>query len=257
MKIASWNVNSLKVRLPQVIDWLETNQPDVLALQETKLQDENFPVKEIKAVGYHVVFSGQKTYNGMAIISKLPAKNIVTDIPDLDDPQRRILGANIGALRILNLYVVNGQELASAKYEYKLKWLSKVTEFIRDDLKNNSDYIVLGDFNIIPTDADSYDPEVWHDRIFCSDPEREALQNIIKLGFRDSFRLFEQEENTFSWWDYRQVAFRRNRGLRIDLILASAALAENCQSSTVDKEPRKLERPSDHAPVVAEFDFNL
>ena len=257
MKIASWNVNSLKVRLPHVLDWLKAHQPDVLALQETKLRDENFPVEEIKEAGYHVIFSGQKTYNGMAIISKYPAENIVTDVPGLNDPQRRILGANIGKLRILDLYVVNGQELESDKYEYKLDWLSKVTEFIRKDLINNANYIVLGDFNIIPADADSYDPEVWHDRIFCSDPEREALQKIIKLGFKDSFRLFDQEEKTFSWWDYRQVAFRRNRGLRIDLILASNALAENCQSSIVDKEPRKLERPSDHAPVVAEFDLTL
>ncbi|RUM93748.1 MAG: exodeoxyribonuclease III [Thiothrix sp.] len=257
MKIASWNVNSLKVRLPHVIDWLEANQPDVLVLQETKLQDENFPLEEINAAGYHVVFSGQKTYNGMALISKLPAENIVTDVPGLDDPQRRILGANVGNLRVLDLYVVNGQELESEKYDYKLDWLSKVTEFISKDLINNQNYIVLGDFNIIPEDADCYDSNVWHDRIFCSDPEREALQKIIQLGFKDSFRLFDQEDNTFSWWDYRQVAFRRNRGLRIDLILASNALAEICQSSFVDKKPRKLERPSDHAPVVAEFDFNL
>jgi len=257
MKIASWNVNSLKVRLPHVIDWLEANQPDVLVLQETKLQDENFPLEEINAVGYHVVFSGQKTYNGMALISKLPAENIVTDVPGLDDPQRRILGANVGNLRVLDLYVVNGQELESEKYDYKLDWLSKVTEFIREDLINNQNYIVLGDFNIIPEDADCYDSDIWHDRIFCSGPEREALQKIIQLGFKDSFRLFDQEDSTFSWWDYRQVAFRRNRGLRIDLILASNALAEICQSSFVDKEPRKLERPSDHAPVVAEFDFNL
>ena len=257
MKIASWNVNSLKVRLPHVIDWLNTHQPDVLALQETKLQDENFPIEEIKAAGYHVIFSGQKTYNGMAIISKLPAENIVTDVPGLNDPQRRILGAKVGNLRILDLYVVNGQELESEKYGYKLEWLEKVTEFIREDLISNSNYIVLGDFNIIPTDADSYDPDVWHDRIFCSEPERDALQKIIDLGFKDSFRLFEQEEKIFSWWDYRQVAFRRNRGLRIDLILVSTALAQECRSSTVDKEPRKLERPSDHAPVVAEFNFNL
>ncbi len=257
MKIASWNVNSLKVRLPQVINWLESHQPDILALQETKLQNEKFPVEEIKEAGYQVIFSGQKTYNGMAIISRLAAENIVTDIPGLNDPQRRILGANIGNLRVLNLYVVNGQELESEKYQYKLDWLSKVTQFIREDLKNNSHYVVLGDFNIIPADEDSYDPEVWHNRIFCSDPEREALQEIIKLGFKDSFRLFDQEENTFSWWDYRQVAFRRNRGLRIDLILASNALAKNCQSSIIDKEPRKLERPSDHAPVVAEFNYNL
>jgi exodeoxyribonuclease-3 len=257
MKIASWNVNSLKVRLPHVIDWLLTNQPDVLAIQETKLQNDNFPTEEINEAGFEVVFSGQKTYNGMALISKLPTENIVTDIPGLNDPQRRILGVSIGDVRILNLYVVNGQELGTEKYDYKLEWLDKVTEYIRQDLQDNVNYIVLGDFNIIPADEDCYDPEVWHDRIFCSEAERSALENIIKLGFKDSFRLFDQEPNTFSWWDYRQVAFRRNRGLRIDLILASDALADDCKSSLVDKEPRKLERPSDHAPVIAEFDHEL
>lgn len=253
MKIASWNVNSLRVRLPQVLDWLDAHSPDILALQETKLLDENFPLEEINAAGYQVAFSGQKTYNGVAILSRLPAENIITDVPGLDDPQRRILGATVGDVRVLDLYVVNGQEIGSGKYDYKLEWLKKVTEYIRQDLSENKNYIVLGDFNIVPADADVYDPEAWRNRIFCSGPEREALQNIIKLGFKDSFRLFEQEENTFSWWDYRQVAFRRNRGLRIDLILASDALAAKCESSIVDKEPRKLERPSDHAPVVAEF----
>jgi exodeoxyribonuclease-3 len=255
MKIASWNVNSLRVRLPHVLNWVEEHKPDILALQETKLPDEKFPVDEINMAGYQVVYSGQNTYNGVAILSRIPAEKVITDVSGLEDPQRRILGVTVGDIRILNLYVVNGQELGSEKYDYKLEWLEKVTNYIREDIKAYKNYIILGDFNIVPADADVHDPEAWRDRIFCSDLERDALQNIINLGFKDSFRLFEQDEKSFSWWDYRQVAFRRNRGLRIDLILASTALAKICQSSIVDKEPRKLERPSDHAPVVAEFNL--
>lgn len=255
MKIASWNVNSLNVRLPQVLQWLESTQPDVLAVQETKLTDDKFPAVEIEAAGYQVVYSGQKTYNGVALLSKSPIVDVITDIPGLDDTQRRILGGTIAGVRVLNLYVVNGQEVGSEKYDYKLDWLEKVHDYIEHDLKSYKDYVVLGDFNIAPTDADVYDPEAWHERILCSTPEREALQRIMDLGFGDSFRLFEQEEKTFSWWDYRLNAFRRNMGLRIDLILASEAMAKRCRSSTVDKEPRGWERPSDHAPVIADFDW--
>ncbi|HGG60072.1 MAG TPA: exodeoxyribonuclease III [Gammaproteobacteria bacterium] len=254
MKIASWNVNSLKVRLPHVLDWLAAQQPDVLALQETKLPDENFPAGEINEAGYQVVFSGQRTYNGVAILSRAEPAEIVTDIPDLDDPQRRILAATIDGVRILNLYVVNGSEVGSEKFAYKMDWLDKVTHFIAEDMKNHENYIILGDFNIAPTDEDVFDPEKSRERILCSTPERDALRRILDLGFVDTFRLFEQPPQTFSWWDYRQVAFRRNRGYRIDLILASQAMADRCVSSGVDKEPRKLERPSDHAPVVAVFD---
>ncbi len=253
MKIASWNVNSLKVRLPHVLDWLESANPDVLALQETKLLDENFPKEEIEATGYNVSYAGQKTYNGVAIISKNPCKDIVTDVPNLDDPQRRIMAATIDGVRVLNLYVVNGAELESEKFEYKLNWLDKVTEFIEADKKNHDNYIVLGDFNIVPEDRDLYNPEKPTERILCSVLERDALERIIDLGFTDTFRLFDQPEKIYSWWDYRQLAFRRNRGFRIDLILASDAMTKICQSSVVDKEPRKLERPSDHAPVIAEF----
>ena len=253
MKIASWNVNSLNVRLPQVLQWLESAQPDVLALQETKLSDDRFPATEIEAAGYHVVFAGQKTYNGVALLSKAPITDVLCDIPGLDDPQRRILGATIDGVRVLNLYVVNGQEVGSDKFEYKLDWLDKVNAYLRQDLNAHSDYVVLGDFNIAPADADVYDPEVWQERILCSTPEREALQRILDLGFCDSFRLFEQEEKTFSWWDYRLNAFRRNMGLRIDLILVSNTMASRCRSSVVDKAPRGWERPSDHAPVIAEF----
>lgn len=253
MKIATWNVNSLKVRLPQVLDWLTATGPDVLCLQETKLTDENFPADDIRAAGYHVVFSGQKTYNGVAIISKAVATDITTDIPGLDDPQRRVLGATIDGVRILNLYVVNGQEVGSVKYDYKLHWLEKMAEYIGDQLQSHRLFVTLGDFNIAPEDRDVYDPEAWHERILCSTPERQALQKIIDLGLSDLFRRFAQEDGSFSWWDYRAAAFRRNMGLRIDLILASQALADKCTACSIDKEPRRQERPSDHAPVAANF----
>ena len=255
MKIASWNVNSLRVRLPQVLDWLASSETDVLALQETKMTDEQFPQAEIEAAGYQVVYSGQKTYNGVAIISKSPAKDIVTDVPDLDDPQRRILGATIDGIRILDLYVVNGQEVGSEKFDYKLHWLEKVRGYIDEDVKQHENYIVLGDFNIAPADEDVHDPEAWHERILCSTPERKALKEMMDLGFDDSFRLFKQEEKQFSWWDYRAAAFRRNMGLRIDLILTSKALSEKCKSSIIDKEPRSWERPSDHTPVMIDLDL--
>ena len=256
MKIASWNVNSLRVRLPHVLDWLASEQPDVLALQETKMTDDDFPAQDIEDAGYHVVYSGQKTYNGVAVISKQPMSDVVTDVPDLDDPQRRILGVTVGDVRILDLYVVNGSEVGSEKYDYKLNWLDKVTRYIEQDMANHSHYVVLGDFNIAPEDRDVHDPEAWHEKILCSTPEREALRRIEDLGFSDSFRLFDQEDEIYSWWDYRAAGFRRNRGLRIDLVLASKGLSELCQRSWIDKEPRKLERPSDHAPAVAEFDLS-
>lgn len=253
MKIASWNVNSLRVRLPQVLEWLEDNPVDVLALQETKMTDEDFPAEEIEQAGYQVQYSGQKTYNGVAVLSKQEGRDVVKDINSLDDPQRRILAVTVDDVRVLNLYVVNGKEVGSDKYEYKLDWLKKVTAYIKKDLKNYPNYVVLGDFNIAPEDADVYDPEAWQGKILCSDKERLALQAITDLGFVDTFRLFDQEDNTFSWWDYRAAGFRRNHGLRIDLILASTALEASCSFSVVDKAPRRNERPSDHAPVIAEF----
>ena len=253
MKIASWNVNSLKVRLPQVLDWLATADADVLCLQETKLTDENFPADEIKAAGYHVIYSGQKTYNGVAIISKQEAGDIITDVPGLEDPQRRIIGATISGIRILNLYVVNGQEVGSEKFAYKLEWLARIADFIEGQLQQHELFITLGDFNIAPEDRDVHDPDAWRERILCSTPERNALQHILDLGLEDTFRLFEQEEKSFSWWDYRAAAFRRNMGLRIDLILASKSLSRKCTACCIDKEPRQLERPSDHTPVYAVF----
>jgi exodeoxyribonuclease-3 len=253
-KIASWNVNSLNVRLPHVLAWVDGAQPDVLALQETKLTDDRFPVQELLDEGYHSVFSGQKTYNGVAILSREEAlDDPVTDIPGLDDPQRRILAVTVGDVRIVNLYVVNGSEVGSDKFEYKLHWLDRVTDWLATEIEEFENVIVLGDFNIVPDDRDVHDPEGWREKILCSTPEREALGKILNLGFKDTFRLFEQAERTWSWWDYRMNAFRRKMGLRIDLVLASKAMTQRCTASYVDIEPRRQERPSDHAPVIAEF----
>ena len=253
LKVASWNVNSLNVRLPHVLAWCDSTRPDILALQETKLTDDRFPVDVLTDSGYHSVYSGQKTYNGVAILSREPAVDIVTDIDGLDDPQRRILAATIGDISIINLYVVNGSEVGSEKFAYKLHWLARVNRWVADEIQKFDKVIVLGDFNIAPEDRDVHDPGAWHEKILCSTPEREALQKMLDLGLFDTFRLFEQDENTWSWWDYRMAAFRRNMGLRIDLVLASNLLAENCCAAYIDKEPRRQERPSDHAPAVAEF----
>jgi exodeoxyribonuclease-3 len=254
LKVASWNVNSLNVRLPHVLAWCAEAAPDVLALQETKMTDDKFPAGELEAAGYHSVFSGQPTYNGVAILSREPGSDMVTDIPDLDDPQRRILAATIGDVRVIDLYVVNGKEVGSDKFAYKLEWLARVTDWIEQEMSRHEKLIVLGDFNIAPEDRDVYDPEAWHERILCSTPERDALERMMDLGLSDTFRLFDQPEGSYSWWDYRQAAFRRGMGLRIDLVLASAPLAEQCTAAYIDVEPRRQERPSDHTPVVAEFD---
>jgi exodeoxyribonuclease-3 len=253
MKIASWNVNSLNVRLPHVQRWLEENQPDVLGLQETKLTDDRFPADALMELGYHSAFSGQKTYNGVAVLAKQPIDDWQADIDGLDDPQRRILAATVGDVRVINLYVVNGKEVGSDKYAYKLHWLEKVTEFITEEVKKHDKLVVMGDFNIAPTDEDIHDPEAWHEKILCSTPEREALQRLLDLGLSDTFRLFDQPERSFSWWDYRAAGFRRDLGLRIDLVLASETLRQQCQRAWIDKEARGWERPSDHAPVAAEF----
>jgi exodeoxyribonuclease-3 len=229
--------------------------PDILALQETKLTDDRFPVDELLEAGYHSVYSGQKTYNGVAILSREPATDTVTDIDGLDDPQRRILAATIGGVRIIDLYVVNGSEVGSEKFAYKLHWLEQVTRWIATEMQKFDKVIVLGDFNIAPDDRDVHDPGAWHEKILCSTQEREALTRILDLGLADSFRLFEQEEKIWSWWDYRMNAFRRNMGLRIDLVLASTALAEVCSAAYIDKEPRRQDRPSDHTPAIAEFDL--
>lgn len=254
MKIATWNVNSLRVRLPHVLDWLTTHQPDVLALQETKTVDETFPADALLNAGYQAAFAGQKTYNGVALLSRESATDVVTDLPGLNDPQRRVLGATVGDVRVLDLYVPNGSEVGSDKYAYKLGWLDKLADYVQEQMSQYSKFVVLGDFNIAPEDRDVHDPEAWAGKILCSEPERNALQRLLDMGLSDTFRQFEQEEKSFSWWDYRGAGFRRNLGLRIDLVLASAALSQHCTACWIDKEPRRLERPSDHAPVMAEFE---
>lgn len=253
MKIATWNVNSLNVRLPHVLEWLDIAAPDILVLQEIKQVTEAFDADAFRALGYESVASGQKTYNGVAIISRAPAQNLVTDFPGFEDPQRRILAATIAGVRIVNLYVPNGSTVGSDKYEYKLGWLSALHSFLEAEIQEHDHLVVLGDFNIAPDDRDVHDPEKWGDDILCSPAERAALQSVLDLGLNDVFRQFEQTEKTFSWWDYRAAGFRRNAGLRIDLILASRELADQCSESFVDREPRTWERPSDHAPVVATF----
>lgn len=255
MKIASWNVNSLKVRLEHVLKWSKQNSPDVLALQETKLTDENFPKQAIEDAGFYVVYSGQPTYNGVAIISSSEATDVITDIKGLDDPQRRILAATIDDVRIINLYVVNGSEPDSEKYEYKMHWLEKVTDFIAEQMQAHENVVVLGDFNIAPDDRDVYDPNYWRGKILCTDKERAKLENILDLGFDDSFRLLHDGAGHYSWWDYRMAGFQRNLGLRIDLILTNEPMSEMLTSAYIDKQPRAWERPSDHTPVVAEFDY--
>ena len=253
MKIATWNVNSLKVRLPQVLDWLAAHQPDVMCLQETKLEDVNFPAAEIAAAGYQVLFSGQKTYNGVAILSKAPVSEVTTAIPGFEDVQKRVLAATIAGTRVINLYIPNGQSVDSDKFQYKLGWLEALTAWLADELARHPRLVVLGDFNIAPEECDVHDPKAWEGQVLFSQPEREIFRRMVDLGLADSFRLCEQPEKSYSWWDYRMNAFRRNMGLRIDHILLSPALAATCKSCIIDKEARKAERPSDHAPVMVEF----
>jgi exodeoxyribonuclease-3 len=253
MRVATWNVNSLKVRLPQVLAWLEAQQPDVLCLQETKLEDAKFPAAEIQAAGYQVIYSGQKTYNGVAIISKEPAASAQAAIPDFDDPQKRVLAATVSGVRVICLYVPNGQSVESDKYRYKLDWLQRTQRWLASELAANDRLVVVGDFNIAPDDRDVHDPKAWEGQVLCSAPERAAFQTILASGLKDSFRLFEQAPASFTWWDYRVNAFKRKMGLRIDHVLLSPRLAQGCRACTIDIEPRKNERPSDHAPVTAEF----
>jgi exodeoxyribonuclease-3 len=253
MKIATWNVNSMKVRLPHVLEWLDANKPDVLVLQEIKQLTEAFPTAALAEAGYTSIANGQKTYNGVAVISRSEPADPVTEFPGFDDPQRRVLAVTIDGVRIVNLYIPNGQSVGSEKYEYKLRWLSTLRDFLADEMSRHKKIVVLGDFNIAPADEDVYDPEKWGDDVLCSPAERDALQQLTALGLTDVFRKFDQPEKSFSWWDYRAAGFRRNAGLRIDLILTTDAMTKACSASYIDKEPRTWERPSDHAPVVAEF----
>lgn len=253
MKLATWNVNSLKVRLPQVIDWLKNNEPDVLCLQETKLQDENFPVDEILVAGYRSAYAGQKTYNGVAILSKRIGEMVITEIPGLEDVQKRVIAATYEGIRVVCIYVPNGENVTSEKYRYKLSWLAALNHWLHEELIKYPKLVLLGDFNIAPEDRDVHDPVAWSGQVLCSQPERDAFYNLLGLGLVDSFRLFDQPEKTFTWWDYRMMAFRRNRGLRIDHVLLSKDLAGICSVCSIDKAARKHERPSDHVPVITEL----
>ena len=253
MKIATWNVNSLNVRLPQLVDWLKLRAPDVVALQETKLEDARFPEDALLELGYRSVYAGQKTYKGVAILARELPREVQVGIPGFDDEQKRVLAATVGDLRIVDLYVVNGKAVGDPKYDYKLRWLNAVHDWLAEEIKRYPKLVVLGDFNIAPDDRDVHDPLLWREQVLCSTPEREAFKRILTLGLHDSLRLSNQEGGLFSWWDYRAAAFRRNLGLRIDLILLSDALTGNCISSEIDREPRRWERPSDHAPVWVEL----
>jgi exodeoxyribonuclease-3 len=254
VRLACWNVNSLKVRLPHLLDWLAEAKPDVACLQETKTEDAKFPLAEIEAAGYRVVYSGQKTYNGVAILSRAPLSAMGHGIPGFADDLKRVIAATAGDLRIVCLYAPNGQEPGSEKYAYKLRWYSALASWLGTLLRETPKLAVLGDLNIAPEARDVHDPKRWEGKIHFSEPERAAFRVLIDLGFQDAFRLFDQPEKQFTWWDYRLAAFQRGWGLRIDHILLSPALATGCRSCSIDIAPRKRERPSDHAPVIADFD---
>lgn len=251
MKLASWNVNSIRQRLTHVVDWLAAHEPDVLALQEIKAEADKFPLADIEATGYHCVLDGQKAYNGVALLSRDTPADVATGIPGFSDEQRRVIAATYGGTRVINVYVPNGQSVGSDKYRYKLNWLDALVAYVAAELQRYEQLAIVGDFNIAPDDRDVHDPELWRDMVLCSGPERDRLKALLDLGLSDTFRLFDQPEGSWSWWDYREMNFRRKRGLRIDLILASKALAARCSGATIDIEPRKLDKPSDHAPVVA------
>jgi len=255
MRIATWNVNSLRVRLPHVIEWLTQNPVDVLGLQELKLQDADFPHEAFQALGYHVAASGQKTYNGVAIVSRHPLEDVTRGMLGYEDDQKRVIAATTQGVRIVNVYVPNGQALGTDKYAYKLDWLQALEGYLREQLAAHPLLAVTGDYNIAPAPEDTHDPAVWEGGILCSDAERERLRALLDLGLSDCFRLFEQAEQSFTWWDYRAAGFRRNLGLRIDHVLASRELVSNCRACVIDKSPRTLERPSDHTPLIAEFEL--
>jgi len=257
MQLASWNVNSLKVRLPHLLDWLAAKAPEIVCLQEIKLEDDKFPQMELEAAGYRCAWSGQKTYNGVAILSRTSLAEVATGMPAFPDEQKRIIAATIGggaeAVRVVCAYVPNGQAVDSEKYEYKLRWLEAFRLWLDEELAKHPRLAVLGDYNIAPADEDVHDPKAWEGQVLCSPREREAFQKFLGLGLKDSFRMFTQPERSFTWWDYRLNAFKRNLGLRIDHVLLSPELASLCRACTIDVAPRRLERPSDHAPVIAEL----
>jgi len=255
VKLATWNVNSLAVRLPQVLDWLATQAPDMLALQETKLTDERFPHEAFAAAGWQAQCFGQKTYNGVALLSRAPAADVVRNIPGFEDEQARVLTATVGELRVVGAYFPNGQEPGSDKFAYKMRWQDALREWLRAELAANPQLVLMGDFNVAPEDRDVYDPVAWAGQIHCTPEERAQFQALLALGLHDAFRLFEQAPKSWSWWDYRNLAFRRNQGLRIDHILVSEALRARVRACTIDKAPRRNERPSDHAPVLVDIEL--
>jgi exodeoxyribonuclease III len=253
MKLATWNVNSLAIRLPQVVEWVASHQPDVLVLQETKLVDDKFPSAELQEAGYHCVFHGQKTYNGVALLARTPPETVVRNIPTYADDHARVIAATVGGMRVIGGYFPNGQAPGSDKFAYKMAWLKGLREWIAQEIEVHPRLVLMGDFNIAPEDCDVHDPVAWAGQIHCTDEERAHFRQLIGLGLVDAFRLFEQPPKSWSWWDYRNLAFRRNQGLRIDHILVGEALRASVTACTIDKGPRRNERPSDHAPVVVEL----
>ncbi|OWT65596.1 exodeoxyribonuclease III [Candidimonas nitroreducens] len=255
MKLATWNVNSLKVRLPQVLDWLRANPVDALCLQELKLADDQFPLQAFADMGYHAQWAGQKTYNGVAVISRQPGTEPQRNLPGFEDPQQRLIATTLpspaGPLRVISAYCPNGQAVGSDKYAYKLEWFAALRTWLADELQRHPRLAILGDYNVAPADADVHNPAKWEGQVLVSEPERAAFQALLALGLSDAFRQFEQPPKSYTWWDYRQFAFRRNAGLRIDHVLLSQALGPRCTACGIDKQMRANEQPSDHAPVVA------
>ena len=253
MKLATWNVNSLSVRLPHLLAWLPTQAPDVLVLQETKLTDDKFPHAELAAAGWHCAWHGQKTYNGVALLAREAPQDVVRNIPGFDDAQARVIAATVGGVRVVGGYIPNGQAPDSDKFNYKMRWLDALRKWLCAELERHPKLVLMGDFNIAPDDRDVYDPVALAGQIHCTPQEREQFRGLLGLGLHDAFRLFEQPPKIWTWWDYRNLAFRKNQGLRIDHVLVSEALRTGVASCSVDKLPRKSERPSDHAPVLAEL----
>jgi exodeoxyribonuclease-3 len=253
-RLATWNVNSLKVRLPHLLDWLASARPDAMCLQETKTEDANFPVAELRAAGYEAVFCGQKSYNGVAILARSAPQEVQHGIPNFADDPKRVIAATVNGVRVISIYAPNGQSLESDKYAYKLKWFEALAGWLADELPRRPRIAVLGDYNVAPEDRDVHNPKRWAGGIHVSEPERRAFRKLLETGFKDAFRLFEQPEKEFTWWDYRLNAYQRGWGLRIDEILLSPELAARCTSCTIDRSPRERERPSDHTPVVADLD---
>ena len=253
MRIATWNVNSLRIRLPHLLDWLKANEPDVMCLQETKTEDANFPLSDIQAAGYQAVYRGQKSYNGVAILARSPLSDLQHGIPDFADDPKRVIAATVGDVRVLCLYAPNGEAPGTDKYAYKLRWYQALVAWLTQELPRRARLVVLGDLNIAPEPRDVHNPKRWEGKIHFSEPERAAFREVLNVGVRDAFRLFEQPEKQFTWWDYRLNAFERGWGLRIDHILLSPELVAKCTACTIDTEPRKRERPSDHAPVIAQL----